>query len=209
MARYKESVCRLCRREGMKLFLKGDRCFKDSCAVSRRPYPPGEHGRSRRRKVVGYGIQLREKQKVKRFYGVLEKQFRRYFQQAERLKGVTGENLLVLLERRLDNVVHLLGFGGSRAQARQFVLHGHVLVNGHKVTIPSYQVREGDEITVKEEFKKNPFVFSSLEMASSRGIPEWLSMDVENAKGKGLVLPRREHITLEVNVQLIVELYSK
>ncbi|MBN2429856.1 MAG: 30S ribosomal protein S4 [Acidobacteria bacterium] len=209
MARYKESVCRLCRREGMKLFLKGDRCFKESCAINRRAYPPGEQGRSRRQKISGYGLQLREKQKVKRIYGLLEKQFRRYFKEAERLRGVTGENLLRLLELRLDNVVYRLGFGTSRNQARQFVRHGHVLVNGKRVDIPSAQVRPGDEITVVEAFKKNPFFFKNLETAGSRGVPEWLSLDLENAKGKVLEAPRREHVTLEINEQLIVELYSK
>jgi small subunit ribosomal protein S4 len=193
----------------MKLFLKGDRCFKDSCAINRRPYPPGEVGRGRRGKISGYGLQLREKQKVKRIYGILEKQFRRYFKEAERRKGVTGENLLRLLEMRLDNVVYRLGFGSSRNQARQFVRHNHILVNGKRVNIPSYQVKAEDEITVKDDFKKNPFFFQNLEIAGSRGIPDWLSLDTESAKGKVLELPRREHVTLEVNEQLIVELYSK
>ena len=209
MARYTESVCRLCRREGMKLFLKGDRCFKDSCALNRRPYPPGEHGRRRRPKIVGYGLQLREKQKVKRIYGLLEKQFRRYFYEAERMRGITGENLLVLLERRLDNVIYRLGFASSRAQARQFVRHGHIIVNGKRINIPSYRVKKDDEITVKESFKKNPFLFSNVEAAASRGIPEWLTLDKENFKGRVMELPKREHITLEINEQLIVELYSK
>lgn len=209
MARYKESVCRLCRREGTKLFLKGDRCFKDSCGVNKRPYPPGEHGRQRRVKISGYGIQLREKQKVRRVYGILEKQFRRYFKEAERKKGVTGENLLVFLECRLDNVIFRLGFGSSRNQARQFVRHGHVRVNGKRVDIPSCQVKTGDEITVVEKFKKNPFFFKNLEMAAGKGIPEWLSLDAETAKGRVVDLPKREHITLDINEQLIVELYSK
>lgn len=209
MARYKESVCRLCRREGVKLFLKGDRCFKESCAINRRAYPPGEQGRSRRQKISGYGLQLREKQKVKRIYGLLEKQFRRYFKEAERQRGVTGENLLRMLELRLDNVIFRLGFGASRNQARQFVRHGHVLVNGKRLDIPSAQVKPGDEITVGEAFKKNPFFFKNLETAGSRGVPEWLSLDLENAKGKVLEAPRRQHVTMEINEQLIVELYSK
>jgi len=209
LARYKESVCRLCRREGVKLFLKGDRCFKESCAINRRAYPPGEQGRSRRQKISGYGLQLREKQKVKRIYGLLEKQFRRYFKEAERQRGVTGENLLRMLELRLDNVIFRLGFGASRNQARQFVRHGHVLVNGKRLDIPSAQVKPGDEITVGEAFKKNPFFFKNLETAGSRGVPEWLSLDLENAKGKVLEAPRRQHVTMEINEQLIVELYSK
>ncbi|MBP7867586.1 MAG: 30S ribosomal protein S4 [Acidobacteria bacterium] len=209
MARYNESVCRLCRREGIKLFLKGDRCFKDSCAVNRRPYPPGEQGRQRRSKIMGYGLQLREKQKVKRIYGVLERQFRKYFKEADRLKGITGANLLILLESRLDNVIYKIGFAASRAQARQFVRHGKILVNGRCVDIPSFQVSKGDEITVKEGFRKNAFLFANVEIAGSRGIPGWLSMDKDTLKGRVLELPRREDVNLDVNEQLIVELYSK
>lgn len=209
MARYNESVCRLCRREGTKLFLKGERCFKDSCAINRRPYPPGEHGRSRKPKLVGYGLQLREKQKVKRIYRLMEKQFRRYFHEAERQKGVTGETLLVLLERRLDNVVYRLGLSSSRAQARQVVRHGHVKVNGKRVDIPSYEIKKDDTVTVDEGFKKNPFVFGSVEAAMSRGIPAWLSMDKDNLAGRVLALPQRQDISMDINEQLIVELYSK
>lgn len=209
MAKYTESVCRLCRREGAKLFLKGDRCFKDSCAITRRPYPPGEHGRSRRSKTLGYGLQLREKQKVKRIYGLMEKQFRNYFHKAERMRGITGTVLLTLLERRLDNVVYRIGLAASREQARQFVRHGHVLVNGTCANIPSYQVDKGDEVTVKEAFKKNPFLFANVDIAGSRGIPSWLMLDKESAKGKVLELPRREDVNLDINEQLIVELYSK
>lgn len=209
MARYNQSVCRMCRREGVKLFLKGDRCFKDSCAVNRRPYPPGEHGRKRKSKLVGYGVQLREKQKVKRTYGVLEKQFRRYFQNAEAQRGITGEALLSILERRLDNVVYRLGFGSSRAQARHFVRHGHVLVNGKKVDIPSFQVDKDDVITVKDSFRKNVFLYNNLEIAANRGIPAWLSLDKDAVKGTVLALPKRQDITQDINEQLIVELYSK
>lgn len=209
MARYTESVCRLCRREGTKLFLKGDRCFKDTCAVARRPYPPGEHGRTRKQKIVGYGLQLREKQKVKRIYGVLEAQFRRYFQEAERQKGVTGEVLLTLLERRLDNVVYRCGFAASRAQGRQFVRHGLVQVNGKRVSIPSFQVKKDDVIGVAEGFRKNAFLLNNLEMALSRGVPSWLSVDKDNVQVRVLELPKRENVDLEINEQLIVELYSK
>jgi small subunit ribosomal protein S4 len=209
LSRYKASSCRLCRREGVKLFLKGDRCFKESCAINRRPYPPGEHGRQRRSKVAGYGLQLREKQKVKRIYGIAERQFRRYFQEAERSRGITGEALLSLLERRLDNVVYRLGLAASRSQARQFVRHGQVMVNGRKTDIPSYELNKDDEVTVKEDFKKNPFLFSNVELAASRGIPAWLSLDKDSVKGRVMNLPKREDITMEINEQLIVELYSK
>ena len=209
MARYNESVCRLCRREGVKLFLKGDRCFKDSCAVNRRPYPPGEQGRQRRSKIVGYGLQLREKQKVKRIYGVLERQFRKYFHEADSRKGITGTNLLVLLECRLDNVVYKLGFASSRAQSRQFVRHGQILVNGKVVDIPSFQIKKDDVITVREAFKKNTFLFSNVEMATGRGIPSWLTLDKDNIQGRVMDLPKREDLNLEINEQLIVELYSK
>lgn len=209
MARYTESVCRLCRREGTKLFLKGDRCYKDSCAINTRAYPPGEHGRRRRSKVSGYGIQLREKQKVKRIYGVLEKQFRLYFHEAERQRGVTGEALLAMLERRLDNVVYRLGFGSSRNQARQIIRHGHIQINGRRVDIPSATVDKGDEISVAPGYRKNGFLFTSVETTASRGVPQWLSLDKDAMKGRVLELPRREHISQEINEQLIVELYSK
>ena len=209
MARYTGPVCRLCRRERMKLFLKGDRCFKEKCAVERRNFPPGQHGTRRGRRTLGYGLQLREKQKVKRIYGVLESQFRNYFEEADRRKGITGENLLVMLEKRLDNVVYSLGFGSSRAQARQFVRHGHVLVDGRKITIPSYQVKAGQTLTVREASRKNPFIRSSVETARGRGVPEWLELDAENVSGKVLRLPTREDIKLPIQEQLIVELYSR
>jgi small subunit ribosomal protein S4 len=209
VARYTGPVCRLCRRERMKLFLKGDRCFKEKCAVERRNFPPGQHGTRRGRRTLGYGLQLREKQKVKRIYGVLESQFRTYFQEADRRKGITGENLLVMLERRLDNVVYSLGFAGSRAQARQLVRHGHVLVDGRKISIPSFQVKAGQAVVVKEASRKNPLVRSSVETARGRGVPEWLELDAENVSGKVLRLPTREDIKLPIQEQLIVELYSR
>jgi small subunit ribosomal protein S4 len=209
VARYSGPVCRLCRRERMKLFLKGDRCFKEKCAVERRNFPPGQHGTRRGRRTLGYGLQLREKQKVKRIYGVLESQFRNYFEEADRRKGITGENLLVMLERRLDNVVYSLGFAASRAQARQLVRHGHVLVDGRKISIPSYQVQANQSVVVKEASRKNPLVRSSVETARGRGVPEWLELDAENVSGKVLRLPTREDIKLPIQEQLIVELYSR
>jgi small subunit ribosomal protein S4 len=193
----------------MKLFLKGDRCFKEKCAVERRNFPPGQHGTRRGRRTLGYGLQLREKQKVKRIYGVLESQFRNYFEEADRRKGITGENLLVMLERRLDNVVYSLGFAASRAQARQLVRHGHVLVDGRKVSIPSYQVKANESVVVKEGSRKNPMIRSSVETARGRGVPEWLELDAENVSGKVLRLPSREDIKLPIQEQLIVELYSR
>ena len=208
MARYTDPVCRLCRREGMKLFLKGDRCFKDKCAIERRNYAPGQHGR-RRSKVLGYGIQLREKQKVKRIYGLLERQFRTYFSRAERGNGITGENLLRQLELRLDNVVYSLGFASSRAQARQLVRHGHIEVNGKKINIPSYQVRKGDAIQVREKSRKNEQIRQSVETASGRGVPSWLELNPEQFRGAVMDLPKREDIRLPIQEQLIVELYSK
>ena len=209
MARYTGPVCRLCRRERMKLFLKGDRCFKEKCAIERRAYPPGQHGQRRGRRSSGYGPQLREKQKVKRIYGVLEKQFRNYFKDAERQRGVTGDNLLVSLERRLDNVVYNLGFASSRSQARQLIRHGHIQVDGAKTTIPSYQVKTGQQIQVKEGSRKNEFVRASVETARGRGIPSWLELDPDNFVGKVIALPTREDIKLPVEEQLIVELYSR
>ncbi|MFY9823943.1 MAG: 30S ribosomal protein S4 [Thermoanaerobaculia bacterium] len=209
MARYTGPVCRLCRRERMKLFLKGDRCFKEKCAVERRNFPPGQHGTRRGRRTLGYGLQLREKQKVKRIYGVLEAQFRTYFQEADRSKGITGETLLVMLERRLDNVIYSLGFAASRAQARQFVRHGHVQADGRKITIPSYQVKAGQTISIKDASRKNPLIRSSVETARGRGVPEWLELDAENTTGKVLRLPVREDIKLPIQEQLIVELYSR
>jgi len=192
----------------MKLFLKGDRCFKDKCAIERRPYAPGMHGR-RRSKVLGYGLQLREKQKVKRIYGILEKQFRLYFRSAERSKGITGESLLRQLELRLDNVVYSLGFASSRPQARQLVRHGHIEVNGRKLNIPSYQVRKGDAIQVREKSRKNDQIRLSIETASGRGIPNWLDLNAEAFSGAVRELPTREDIRLPIQEQLIVELYSK
>ena len=208
MARYTESVCRLCRREGMKLFLKGDRCFKDKCAIERRNYPPGQHGR-RRSKLLGYGIQLREKQKVKRIYGLLESQFRLAFARAERRKGITGANLLEELERRLDNVVYALGFAASRAQARQLVLHGHVAVNGKKVSIPSFRVGKGEVVSIKERSRANEQIKASVETARARGVPAWLDLTPESFSGRVVELPKREDIKLPIQEQLIVELYSK
>ena len=209
MARYRESVCRLCRREGMKLFLKGDRCFKDSCAIEKRNFAPGQHGKDRKSKVVGYGLQLREKQKVKRIYGLVEGQFRNYFEKAERRKGVTGETLLQMLERRLDNAVYRLGFASSRAQGRQLVGHGHVRVNNSKVNIPSYQVKPGDVISISEKSRKVPGIVNSLETVGSRGVPSWLELDGTQFSGKVLTLPKREDSNLPVQERLIVELYSK
>jgi small subunit ribosomal protein S4 len=193
----------------MKLFLKGDRCFKEKCAIERRGYPPGQHGGRRARRVLGYGLQLREKQKVKRNYGVLETQFRNYFKEADRLRGITGENLLVLLERRLDNVVYSLGFASSRAQARQLVRHGHVQVDGRKTTIPSLQVREGQTVAIKEASRKNDQIRASVETARGRGVPEWLELDAESFTGRATRLPIREDIKLPIQEQLIVELYSR
>jgi len=208
VARIRGAVCRLCRREGMKLFLKGDRCYKDKCAIERRGYAPGQHGR-RRTKVTGYGTQLREKQKVKRMYGVLETQFRNYFKKAARTKGITGEALLQFLEQRLDNVVHRIGFAASRPQARQLVANGHIRVNGRKVDIPSCLVKQGDEISVREKSRKNEFIRLSIETAKGRGVPAWLELQAEAFKGRVLNLPTREDIVLPISEQLIVELYSK
>jgi small subunit ribosomal protein S4 len=193
----------------MKLFLKGDRCFKEKCAIERRAYPPGQHGQRRGRRPQGYGPQLREKQKVKRMYGVLEKQFRTYFKDAASKRGVTGDNLLVALERRLDSVVFNLGFASSRAQARQLVRHGHVQVDGRKTTIPSYQLRTGQEIVVREKSRKNDFIRASVESARGRGIPAWLDLDVDNFSGRVNALPTREDVKLPIEEQLIVELYSR
>jgi len=209
LARYTESACRLCRRENAKLFLKGDRCYTDKCAFERRPYPPGQHGRSRR-KFSDYAIQLREKQKTRRIYGVLEKQFRRYFQIAERKKGITGENLLFFLEKRLDNVIFLMGFAVSRSQARQIVNHGHILVNGRKVDIPNFHVKVGDKIQVKEKSKKIAGIQEAMELASKRvALPQWLEVDVSNMEGVIKAEPTREDVRVSVSEQLIVELYSK
>lgn len=208
MARYTDAVCRLCRREGQKLFLKGERCFSDKCAVSRRPYAPGQHGQ-RRSKQSEYGLQLREKQKAKRIYGVLETQFRNYFAQADRKTGITGENLLQLLELRLDNVVYRAGFGRSRTEARQVVRHNHIEVNGKRVNIPSYQVKPGDVITVREKSQGIQRFKDIFETTESRIISEWLEADAENYTIKVVDVPTREQIDVQVQETLIVELYSK
>ncbi|MGA1842398.1 MAG: 30S ribosomal protein S4 [bacterium] len=208
MARYRESSCRLCRREGEKLFLKGDRCFKDKCSLERRNFPPGQHGQ-RRQKFSDYGMQLREKQKVKRMYGLLEKQFRNYFKKVERQKGITGENLLIKLEMRLDNLVYRLGFACSRNQARLLVTQGHFLVKGRKVNIPSFIAKPSDVIEVKEKSRKLTIIQESMEAAIQRGIPNWLELDAENFRGIVKALPSREEITHPIQEQMIVELYSK
>lgn len=208
MARYTNSVCRLCRRENLKLFLKGERCYTDKCAIERRNYPPGQHGQSRK-KFSDFGAQLREKQKVKRMYGLLERQFRRLFEEADRAKGITGENLLILLERRLDNTVYRLGFACSRNEARQLVTHNHFLVNQSKVNIPSYLVKPGDVIEVREKSKKMARIMEALEGVERRGVPQWLELDKENMKGVVKALPTRDDITIPIQEKLIVELYSK
>ena len=208
MARNTDSVCRMCRREGMKLFLKGERCFTDKCAIERRNYPPGQHGQGRH-KFSEYSVQLREKQKVKRIYGVFEAQFRRYFSLAERSKGVTGETLLTTLERRLDNIVFRLSFANSRAEARQLVRHGHFKVNGRKVTIPSFLVNVGDKITVRERSQKVARIVEALELSQRRGVPDWLDIDREGFTGSVKMLPQRADLTMPINERLIVELYSK
>lgn len=208
MARYIGPLCRICRREGEKLFLKGDRCYTDKCAVERRKYPPGEHGQGYK-KLSDYGLQLREKQKVRRMYGILERQFRRYFMEASRKKGVTGETLLQLIERRLDNVVYRMGFAPNRRKARQLVGHGHILVNGRKVNIPSFLVKAGDLIEVKESSKNISDILDSISKSEHRGLPSWVEVDSSNLRGKVLHIPSREEIQLPVQEQLIVELYSK
>jgi small subunit ribosomal protein S4 len=208
MARYTESVCRQCRREGAKLFLKGDRCYSQKCAMVRRSAPPGQHGQGRRSKTSEYGLQLREKQKVRRTYGVMEKQFFHYFEMAERMRGVTGENMLQLLERRLDNVAYRLGLGDSRAQARQFVTHGHVTVNGRRVNIPSYLVRVGDVVAVHENSTSIERI-KALREGSDRTMPKWLEMDFQNLTGKVTALPERDDLDMTVEEHLIVEFYSR
>jgi small subunit ribosomal protein S4 len=209
MARYIGPVCRLCRREGMKLFLKGERCYTEKCAIEKRNFLPGQHGKARKAKLAGYGLQLREKQRVKRIYGVLENQFRRYFEAAERERGITGELLLQKLECRLDNVVYRLGFATSRAQGRQLVRHGHVTVNGKKVDVPSFLVRENDLVAVRERSRENPAVQHAAEEVKGRGIPEWLSLQADGSTGRVVSRPSRAQINLPVQEQLIVELYSK
>jgi len=208
VARYTGAACRLCRREGLKLFLKGERCYTDKCAIERRNYPPGEHGQARP-KFSEYSIQLREKQKLRRIYGVLEGQFRRYFQMADRAKDVTGEALLQFLERRLDNVVFRLGFATSRSEARQLVRHGHFRVNGRKVNIPSYLVRAGDTVSVREKSRQVARIQEAMELAQRRGVPEWLEITPEAFSGRMKALPTRADLTLPVNEKLVVELYSK
>ncbi|GAB6142589.1 30S ribosomal protein S4 [Desulfocicer niacini] len=208
MSRYRGSVCRQCRRENMKLFLKGDRCYSDKCSFDRRSYPPGQHGQ-RRSKFSDYGIQLREKQKVRRIYGVSEKQFRLIFSKADRQKGITGANLLGMLERRLDNVVFRLGFTSSRTQGRHFVRHNHFTVNGKKVNIPSYIMKAGDVIELKEKSRTVTAISESLETIVRRGVPQWLELDKDGFKGVIKSLPAREDVTLPIQEQLIVELYSK
>lgn len=207
MGRYTGPVCRLCRREGMKLYLKGDRCYSDKCAIDRRSYVPGQHGQGRK-KVSGYGIQLREKQKAKRYYGVMESQFRKYFNMAERMKGVTGENLLSILESRLDNLVYRIGLGESRKEARQLVKHGHFLVNGKKVDIPSYLVKVGDVVQVKEKSRSSE-KFKDLAENNQRVAPDWLEVDLENMRAKVVGVPKKEHIDIPIEEHLIVELYSR
>jgi small subunit ribosomal protein S4 len=209
LARYKDAVCRLCRREGMKLFLKGAKCFTDKCPVEKRNFAPGQHGKDRKAKVVGYGLQLREKQKAKRIYFTQEGQFRNYFEKAARAKGVTGELLLQQLERRLDNVVFRLGFAQSRRQSRQLIRHGHIAVNGRKVNIPSFQVSVGEEITVRENSRKLVVVEAAKDFASHQPSANWLEINRDTFTGRVLALPKREDINLPVNEQLIVELYSK
>ena len=208
MARYRASVCRLCRREGLKLFLKGERCYTDKCAIERRNYPPGQHGQGRI-KFSEYSLQLREKQKLKRMYRVLEGQFRRLFDRADRTKGITGENLLVLLERRLDNMVYRLGFANSRAEARQLVRHGHFLVNDRKIDVPSALVRPGDVVAVRERSRQIVRIQEALELSQRRGVPEWLEVDRPNFTGRIRALPARGDLTMPINEKLVVELYSK
>ncbi|MFW5972053.1 MAG: 30S ribosomal protein S4 [Bacillota bacterium] len=209
MARYRGSVCRICRREGEKLYLKGERCYTDKCAIERRPYAPGEHGQGRRGKQSEYGMQLREKQKVRKIYGILEKQYRRYFETADNMPGVTGDNFLQLLERRLDNVVYRLGFATSRNEARQFVLHGHIFVNGSKVNIPSYQLDVDDVISVKDSSRKSTRFKEVFEFNAETTVPEWLNVNIDKAEGKVLALPSRDDIDYPVEEHLIVEFYSR
>ncbi len=208
MARYKDAVCRLCRREAVKLYLKGDRCFSEKCAFMRKGYIPGEHGQSRQ-KVSEYGMQLREKQRARRIYGVLENQFRRYFKEADRRKGVTGEILLQILESRLDNMVYRMGFARSRAEARQLIRHGHFEVNGRKVDIPSYQTRPGDIVSVRENRRSRNLFREIADWGSAQGTVEWLEVDRENMSGKGIRFPTREELDVPITEHLIVEFYSR
>ena len=210
MARYIGPVCRQCRREGMKLFLKGERCHTEKCAIEKRNFPPGQHGKDRKPKIVGYGLQLREKQKARRYYQLLEGQFRNLFEKASRLKGITGDHMLNLLERRLDNVIYRMGFGTSRAQSRQLVRHGHVQVNGRRVDIPSFLVKPNDVIEIQESSKKNPTVLHATEATAHSPSPNWLEVDRENLKARVLSQPKRDDLVqIQLNEQLIVELYSK
>ncbi len=209
MAKYSGPVCRLCRREDTKLFLKGDRCYTDKCGYERRAYAPGQHGQARRRKLSNYGVQLREKQKIKRIYGLAERQFRGYYFRAVRMKGVAGENLLQLLERRLDNVVYRLGFASDHAEARQLVRHGHFLINGKKVDVPSFLCRSNDAVTVREGSRKIARVQESLAAVERRGVPKWLLLDKESFLGKLVALPSREDLTMPMREQLVIELYSR
>ncbi len=208
MARYTDSVCRLCRREGLKLFLKGERCYTDKCAIERRNYPPGEHGQGRS-KFSEYAVQLREKQKVKRMYGLMERQFRRYFGLAEAARSITGETLLLLLEQRLDNMIYRMGFATSRAEARQLVRHGHFLVDGCKVDIPSYLLQPGQTVTVRERSRAVTRILEALEQAERRGVPDWLEVQREAFSGRVKALPARADLTMPINEKLVVELYSK
>ncbi len=210
MARYRGPVCRLCRREGMKLFLKGERCHSEKCAIEKRNFVPGQHGKDRKQKIVGYGLQLREKQKVRRIYGVLETQFRNTFEKSAAMKGITGENLLASLERRLDSVIYRMGLATSRAQSRQIVRHGHVNVNGRKLNIPSALVKAGDEITIRDSSKENAAILAAREATAHAPSPGWMEVDRENLKGRIISTPRRDELTqIPINEQLIVELYSK
>jgi small subunit ribosomal protein S4 len=209
LARYIDSSCRLCRREGLKLFLKGDRCYSEKCSFERRGYAPGDHGQARKKQHSDYGVQLREKQKLKRMYGLLEKQFRGYFEKADQQKGITGTNLLVFLERRLDNMIFRMGFANSRVEARQLITHSHFLVNGKAVNIPSYLLKAGDEICVKEGSRKITRIMGAMETVARRGVPHWLELDKENFKASIKMLPVREDLTMPVQEQLIVELCSK
>lgn len=209
MARYTDASCRLCRRENLKLFLKGDRCYGEKCAFERRAYPPGQHGQRRSGKTSDYHMQLREKQKVRRIYGVLEKQFRRYYYRAEKQKGITGTNLLIFLETRLDNIVFKMGFANSRNQARQLVRHSHFLLNGRRVNIPSLQVKVGDSLEVKDNSRKVPVILEALETVVRRGIPSWLEVQKDAFKGSVKALPSRQDLVIPIQEQMIVELYSK
>jgi small subunit ribosomal protein S4 len=209
LARYTDSSCRLCRRENLKLFLKGDRCYSEKCSFERRGYAPGDHGQAHKKQRSDYGVQLREKQKLKRLYGLLEKQFRGYFEKADQQKGITGTNLLVFLERRMDNMIFRMGLANSRVEARQLISHGHFLINGKPVNIPSYLLKAGDEVSVKEGSRKITRVLEAMETVARRGVPQWLELDKENFKASIKILPVREDLTMPVQEQLVVELYSK